>query len=233
MRAIASRLIGGGLPVPEKGASRLQEYARLKAVLEQFEINCAIDVGASRGQTGRLLRNLGYRGQIHSFEPKPASFEKLQKVCEGDPGWDCHKFALGRSQGTMVLKLNLESEEMTSLLTLRNSPPGIKHHRVNVVPLDLLFEDLVATITEPRVLLKVDAEGYDLEVVKGAASSLGEVKAVMVEAFVQPIYQQAPHYLEVLGELEKEGFELDHIGFVSRTAQNKLMALNALMVRLD
>ena len=41
----------------------------LMSVLQDYNIDTVLDVGANEGQFGAELRNLGFRGDIHSFEP--------------------------------------------------------------------------------------------------------------------------------------------------------------------
>src|SRR4026209_949390 len=47
-------------------------------LFERLAIDCVIDVGANRGQYGRLLRTeVGYRGYIASFEPQSTALKEL------------------------------------------------------------------------------------------------------------------------------------------------------------
>src|SRR5437764_15402991 len=57
--------------------------------------SCVIDVGAHRGEYGRLLRDLGYEGEIISFEPVAANFKILERKSASDPRWQVHRLALG------------------------------------------------------------------------------------------------------------------------------------------
>src|SRR6185312_9362363 len=59
----------------------------LKLLLSRLEIDCVIDVGAHDGEFARFLRDLGYQGEIVSFEPVKATFERLCAAFAGDPHW--------------------------------------------------------------------------------------------------------------------------------------------------
>ena len=131
----------------------------------------------------------------------------------------------------VVIKINPESNEMSSLLNLRHPPPEMAEETVQVVPLDSLFTSLMKPIAEPRILLKIDTEGYDLQVFRGATRALPHILALQAELFVEPVFDHAPHYLEALAEFEQAGFELDHLSLVSRTERGDLMTMNALMKR--
>lgn len=231
--AIVTWLVGHGLPIPEIALSRLPEYARLKKVLDRQEINCLLDVGANRGQFALIARRLGYDGVIHSFEPQQESFRALEKRSKGDPDWHCHNFALGQSEGKAALRANQKHSEMSSLYPIDDEYGGISQQIVHIKPLDSIFADLVEGIGYPRVFLKTDTEGHDLAVIRGAKSSMAYVQVLQAEVFVRPIYEGAPHYLEVLAEIEAAGFAMEHLAVVSVTNQDRLMCLNALFVRSD
>jgi hypothetical protein len=57
---------------PFRRALQINAYrhdVELSAVLERFAISVVLDVGANEGQFGHSLRERGYTGRIHSFEP--------------------------------------------------------------------------------------------------------------------------------------------------------------------
>ena len=56
------------------------------------------------------------------------------------------------------------------------------------------------------LLLKSDTQGYDLEVLEGAAGVIDRVEALVVELSVTPIYDGAPHIVEMLSHLRDLGF---------------------------
>ena len=232
LKTVTYALIGWGLPVPELALSRLPEYVRIKRLLDELAINCVIDVGANRGQTVKLFRGLGFKGYIYSFEPQPHVYAALERACRRDRKWQGFQLALGDATGSLPLKVNQESNEMSSLLNLRHPPPEMAEETVQVAPLDSLFPSLMKLIPEPKVFLKIDTEGYDLNVFRGAVQALPHILALQVELFVQPVFEQAPHYLEALAEFEQAGFELDHLSLVSRTEHGELMTMNALMKRV-
>jgi len=233
IKTVTYALIGHGLPVPELALSRLPEYARTKRLLDELAINCVIDVGANRGQTVKLFRGLGFRGYIYSFEPQPHVYPILERTCRKDPKWQGFQLALGDATGSLPLKVNPESNEMSSLLNLHHQPQEMAEETVQVVPLDSLFASLMKPIAEPRVFLKIDTEGYDLKVFRGAAKALPHILALQAEIFVQPVFEHAPHYLDALREFEQAGFELDNLSLVSKTEGGDLMCLNALMKRIS
>jgi FkbM family methyltransferase len=233
VKKVAFALIGRGAPVPELALSRVQEYAQLKRLLDTLAINCVIDAGANRGQTVRLLRGLGFEGYIYSFEPQRHIYADLERAFREDQKWKGFQVALGERSRTLDLKVNPVSNEMSSLLSFHHPPRGISEETVEVVPLDSLFSSLVEPIADPRVFLKMDTEGYDLQVFRGATNALPQILALQSEVFIYPVYQQAPRYIEALREYEQAGYKIVNLSLVSRTESGDLMCINTLMKRVS
>ena len=76
---------------------------------------------------------------------------------------------------------------------------------VPVRRLDEVWDDHVAS---SGALLKVDTQGFDLEVLRGAAGCLDHIDVVMTELPVNAIYEGAPTPSELFSLMENAGFEL-------------------------
>lgn len=220
-----------GIPIPQLFLTRVNEYAQLKKLLDDLAINCVVDVGANRGQTGKLLRGMGFDGHIFSFEPEKYNFSFLERECRKDPMWECYPLALGEKTTRSVLRIHPQSYEMSSLLDFEHQPEGMLEEIVEIQPLDVIFYSLVKAIDEPRVFLKIDTEGFDLNVFRGAVQSLDYILGLQVEVFVQPVYQEVPCYWEAMQEYEQAGFEPVHFSPVAMTENGTILCLNSLMNR--
>ena len=67
---------------------------QLRDFLSQMEINVVLDVGAFVGNYATTLREAGYRGRIISFEPVPASYDRLHARMHHDSLWCGQPFGL-------------------------------------------------------------------------------------------------------------------------------------------
>jgi len=84
-------------------------------LIQRYQVNCILDVGANRGQFGLLLRSLGYQGWIISFEPVKSTFEILRAVREKDPAWDAYNYALGSEDTTKMIRV-IKNSDLSSFL---------------------------------------------------------------------------------------------------------------------
>jgi FkbM family methyltransferase len=207
----------------------------LKDVLTALRINCVLDVGANKGQFAASLRDIGYEGDITSFEPLRADFQMLEARMHSDPRWRGMNLALGNQDETRTFNVALDSTEMSSFLMPQDRGWNLRRESVEMRKLDSLFPELCALMSQPpRIFLKMDTQGYDVEVVRGAKQSLHQIAGIQSELAVSPLYQGMPTYLQALELYQECGFALMSLAEASRAPQdNRLLELNCVMVRLS
>jgi hypothetical protein len=86
-------------------------------------------------------------------------------------------------------------------------------------------------ISDPRILLKTDTQGCDLEVIEGARGCVQHVVALQAELSVRPTYEGQPSRLTALAALEREGFTPVHLAPVTRDASTGVVAFDYLGIR--
>lgn len=206
----------------------------LRDVLKQLRIDCVLDVGANRGVFARSLRRIGYEGHIICFEPNLAAFLLLSEQFKGDPLWKGLNIALG-SQDTRKAFNIAESSNMSSFLNPKHDDLVITDvTEVEVRRLDSIFDDLLKSLESPRVFMKLDTQGYDLEVIEGAENCIEEILGLQSEISVEPIYENMPHYLESLKVYESLGFQLINLFIVLLNRKfDNIVEYDCLMARLD
>jgi len=229
IKHLALGAIEWGVSFPSGHLERFLEYMQLKTVLANLEINCVIDAGANRGQFATDLRRIGYKGAIASFEPVASEFAALRTRFHGDPGWRGFRVALGARCAEVEMHVVPGKTVMSSMLKPAQRWPQIDRERVEMRRLDELFDEACDGVERPRILLKMDTQGYDLEVFEGARGCLEHVFAVLSEVSIVPLYEGMPHYLEALRVYESAGFRLFHLSPVSRVPGGGLQELNCLM----
>ncbi|HEV7572729.1 MAG TPA: FkbM family methyltransferase [Thermoanaerobaculia bacterium] len=126
-----------------------------------------LDVGANDGVSAIKFRDAFPAATIHAFEPVTETFAILKRNVEKHKGIYSHQMALGAAPGTAQIYLT-EHSTMCSLVR-PDAPLGEETVRVTTI------DDFAAEHHIDRIdLLKVDAEGFDLEVLHGAERLLDE-----------------------------------------------------------
>jgi len=233
-----ARLFGWELQHIRKDQPTLETH--LSQLLLKLGIDCLLDVGANRGQYGAMLRKAGYRGRIVSFEPVKASFDILKARAAKDPNWRVCHYALGAKAGTKTIHVS-RSSVMASFLDATDyshhqfpeGMPVVREEKVQIRTLDQVFAEATGGLKAPRVFLKMDTQGYDLQVFAGAKHSLPEVRGLQTEISIQAIYKGMPDYLESLAVYTKAGFVMSGLYPVSRDRQTlALIELDCVMRRV-
>ena len=214
------------------------EFVRypIRQVLDDAGVTVVLDVGANLGQYGQELRHLGYRGRIVSFEPQPGPFRILAACASADPLWDVSPLALGSKPGTATLNVS-EQNASSSLLPILPihvaSAPASRYTgtvEVDVNTVDRVFD--AHCRPDDVVFLKVDTQGFEREVLAGAAGVLGRVAGLQLEMSLVPLYDGGPLIEDLVGSLRAFGFVpvwLNH-GFKDAETQ-RLLQVDGLFLR--
>ena len=183
--------------------------------LKRLAIDCVWDVGANVGQYGAELRLLGYNGLIISFEPDPSNFEKLEARSKSDSKWIAMNFALGRNPRKLDLNI-MEKSEYNSFLQPSDLETAVDTHGNSVVntvttvieTVGRLYSGVQQKYGFQRVHLKMDTQGFDLEVFAGAESVHDRLTSIQSEVALKRIYRGAPKWTDALAVYERAGFEI-------------------------
>lgn len=194
-------------------------FSLRKRFLEDLNIDLVIDVGANKGQYATVLRNIGYEGKIVSFEPMSKMFSMLHSNSKLDSSWECFNFALG-SQTTTSKMYVLEELPLSSILPnnadlkTQHSDKVLEEETIQIKTLDSVFKDLFCggCSSSQNIWLKIDTEGFELEVLKGAEELLEKVKILDVEVCFQERKRGQSLVFEINDFLRSKGFQLFTFG---------------------
>ena len=209
----------------------IAEKQMLMRMLNDLQVTCLVDVGANAGQYARLIRRLGFTGTIVSFEPNPAVFRTLQQSRAGDPNWKGVNCGLGSEDGELEMNI-FEESLISSFLPGKMVTSKIKEVRkVPVRRLDSVLQEILPGVAAERIYLKCDTQGFDLQVVKGAAGLMRQIVGLQSEIAVKTLYVGMPRYLESLAFYESLGLELMDLWLVGRTVTGEAMEYDCVMKR--
>lgn len=171
-------------------------------------VDVVLDVGANEGQFGRELRAQGYRGRIVSFEPVSSVFQALQQTAARDGDWTAIQCALGEREGVAEINVS-RSTVYSSLLPLsklaeqdRPSAAVRRTESIRVRRLDDLYDEVRGAAT----FLKIDTQGFEQQVLRGAAEALKTVVGVQLELPCLHLYQRSWTFAQAVTFMEAAGF---------------------------
>ena len=185
----------------------------LADILRFTRPDVVLDVGANLGQFGDQLLSLGYSGKLVSFEAIPNVHSQLQQHARHrSKSWIVAPCAaLGSRRGS--IDINISANVLSSsVLPMREAhlsaaPTSnyVDRQSVAMERLDQLARQFVPE--SARVFIKIDTQGYELEVFKGAADLLPQTAGLQLELSLAPLYEGAPTFMEMIAVLQSSGFE--------------------------
>ena len=218
---------------------RERDFAlHLRELLLRLEIDCVLDVGANVGQYHDFLRDrVLYDGKIVSFEPVARHVDLLQARAREDADWHVEGYALGAEDEQKAINV-MVSDQFSSFLEpdhrqvkeFSDLNVASAQEAVAVRSLDTVLPALQERLGFRRPYLKLDTQGYDLEVLRGAGRSLPTVRALQTEASVLGIYKGMPGYLDTLRRLDELGFDITGMYTVSRDTALRLVEFDCVMI---
>jgi FkbM family methyltransferase len=153
----------------------------LRALVKPGDI--VVDIGASTGlYTFELARLVGPSGRIHAIEPDPPSVARLENMRHARPNITVYPVALSDRRGVATLHVPVVSGLRIAALASLSVPSwraGIDHVAVTVdlEPLD----SILPADGRPVSFVKIDVEGHELAVLRGATATLRTLPAMLVE----------------------------------------------------
>jgi FkbM family methyltransferase len=213
------------------------KFSRVHNFFLNNKFDTVLDVGAYDGTYAKFLRKLGFDGRIISFEPLSEVYPKIVKRSKKDMNWIvAPRMALGAEDG--VKSINIAANYVSSsILDMENShmvgaPDSIfiGSEMIRVFKLD----NVAGNYIEPQniVFLKLDVQGYELEVLEGAHKTLPFIKGLQIEISIDPLYKNQLLFKEMLNYVEQLGYELWDIQPCFRDKlTGKLLQFDGIFVR--
>jgi FkbM family methyltransferase len=194
-----------------------------------------VDVGANEGDFIRAATQLAKPAAVIAFEPLPACQPMLTSLLASCSNGQLIRAAVGAAPGEVELNCT-GNTKMSSVLPpqpgIEDSYPNgdyavLQKLKVPVVRLD----DVVATDTRVG-LLKIDVQGYEMEVLRGAARTLRQTEALLIEVNYTPHYEGAVSFNNIHAFLTIAGFHLHGIS-APYGDENRPLWADAMYVRED
>jgi FkbM family methyltransferase len=150
---------------------------------------------------------------IHAFEPAPEPFARLHARFNATPGVNLINAGVGEQPGRLSFNV-YENQVLNSFLplnavgnsTFETHAPG-HQLTVNVLRLDDYAQQAGISVID---LLKIDTQGYELRILRGAEQlfAAGAVHTVVIEVSFTPLYEGQVWGHELIGQLHAHGFRL-------------------------
>lgn len=167
------------------------------AVISRCSPDFVFDVGANVGQWYQSFRDVNKHAVVFSFEPDPRAFLELRKLhtVVQDVNWHIFNKAVGANNGTSTMSLWDLAGGSSSLKELTKEGEaftGQTQTNFETIEIEVCALDHFIQENAPEMangFLKLDVQGFELEVLAGGSRALGKsIELVEIEVPFRPIY---------------------------------------------
>lgn len=187
-----------------------------KPWLQATKIGTVLDVGANEGQFVKVARVLFPDARILAFEPNPHLARSLEGLLSASGTGALLPVACGRERGVLPLYLTKFSPSASLLQPTELHIPDYPAAEVGEtiqVKVERLDEVVRASeVARGPYLLKLDVQGFELEVLHGATGILPDVAVVLCEVNAESFYTGQAGFEQIYLFLREHGFKLVDIG---------------------
>jgi len=198
-------------PALQQARQASTEARRQKLWLKNMGINSIIDIGAHTGQFACEIHALLPQAQLYAFEPLPDCFNELAQHIACMPKAKAYNVGLGSRAGRFELRRSeyAPSSSFRPMTDLHKKVFPFTNEMDQTVPLPVRpLDDYQAEMELPdKLLVKIDVQGYEDEVLRGGQAVISQAHLVIVEVSLQPLYEGAPSFEQIMALLGHWGFQ--------------------------
>jgi FkbM family methyltransferase len=194
-----------------KGAAAGTEHGM---VLEGLDFDFIVDVGANCGQFALISRKIFPKAKIHSFEPLEEPSQIFNKIFGSDPNITLHSYAIGRARTSATIHIT-KDDDSSSLLPITKIQSSLfpravekETRQVSVISLSQVLRDISIPSAS---LLKIDVQGFELEVLQGCEDILQEFSHLYIECSFIELYAGQALAHQIIAWLEVRNFVLSSV----------------------
>ncbi|HTH59855.1 MAG TPA: FkbM family methyltransferase [Paraburkholderia sp.] len=187
-----------------------------------------LDVGANIGCTALALSEIVHNGKVVAVEPVPRTFAHLKKNVVATPNITCLNFALGKETG--FVQMQGSENNLSGAFVSNEFHIGNAGHFTVEVPVRTVDEAFSDFGLDKLDFIKIDVEGFELDVLEGAINTLLKYRPRVVLEMNHFCLNQfrritLPEFRERLLKIFPYAYAIDGSEFLDLTDENEAYAI--------
>ena len=191
-------------------------HKRISRHLKELDIEKIIDVGAHKGEFLEKMLKIEKVNSFYAFEPQKNIFNELTEKFSKNKKVTLYNFAMDKEITNKKLKINklsmtsslAEINEKSFYLKIKNFLTFTKsnfedEYEIQTNTVDKIFEN----ISLQKALLKIDVEGFEMNVIEGSQMKLKEIPFILLENQFGNHYKNN-NFKDIINILSKQNFEI-------------------------
>jgi len=190
--------------IAQNGVVEKEDTDLVVEILAKLEKPVVYDIGANTGYYG-ILAATKFNATVHSFEPIPEHISCIKESARINGAQDrvtTHTVALGSKKDSLELSLAGSGSTLTKDFLRESSTPTLK---VSVETLDSL------NLPAPH-FIKIDVEGYEWEVLRGAIETIRKDRPIcfieIAKKFPERKFEH-PHFTDIIKFFDEQGYKIE------------------------
>jgi len=189
------------------------DWAALSPIGPVYKPHTILDVGSNHGWFFHCWKDWCPDARIHAFEPRFEAAKKSIELYGDDPELTVNQVAIGDQISEAEFNV-LEGSKVSSSFLKHNQKTwdaiafetgDVTTRKVNVISIDdYCFGQSIDSV----YLMKIDVQGFEMNVLRGAEKSLPFIDHVFVESGIQPLYLDAPDFTDIFCFMKAHDFHL-------------------------
>ena len=226
----------------ERTSEYLKKFNREKVLKLLVDSNSPtiLYVGANNGSSLVEFKKWWPNSKVHCFEPQSECWDELDDLSNEFTNVHINKFALGNKNDESkefyshdlntgisgFNKINIESKDSIDLSKLSNDSKSLENHKKTInhkrnVQVKRLDEYIKNDKNINQIdLLKIDTQGYELEILEGLGTELNKVRILITELMFYDYYEKSLSFYELESILRPFNFSLYDINHVAKNPMN-------------
>jgi FkbM family methyltransferase len=222
----------------DRGVSYVDPYSEQVRLLQSQNVNNVFEIGAADGRDTIRYTELFPTAKVFAFEPVPNSFLKLQQTTQDKPQVSVLNAAMSDVVGTASFNI-AEWPDASSLFASNRTGSTFDDYNVAKTTIQVKTETIDNYCQCENIqaidLLKMDAQGAELSILKGAEKMFEQrrVGLIYTEVNFLDIYQGAGPYDSIAAYLRFHDFQLHNFYDLFTNQKGQLTWGDAIFIRSD
>lgn len=218
---------------PKFSLTSFQMIRKLKK--QGIEPKTVLDVGGNVGQFAVASAKIWNPVRVYTWEAVPSCVDRLAKNVSSLSNIKIYPVALGEEESQISFNVNKHSHS-SSILPLASGhidafpdAQEVDQITVEMSTLDILLD---SEELQSPILLKIDVQGYELNVLRGANKLLKKVDYILLETSFKSLYEGEPIFLDVVQFMWERGFRfLRPVDWLSHPETGEILQADALFCK--
>ena len=202
----------------------------LENLIENLEFDTVFDIGSNKGQFILLLEKKFPNKLIHSFDPLKENIEKQKKFFKNYKNIFFYTFGIGIQNEKKEFFITKRRDSSSFLKVTENINNDYNIVEKRIVLIKSLDEIIKMTNFPKNILVKIDVQGFELNVLHSGKDVLNKIKYIIIEVSDKILYENQALSNDIIQFLKKKNFSIHRESLPNKIYKTDIIQKDILFV---